>query len=267
MTTPIFCSEVSEAQDEPLGTASHGKYFAFYEKPIAEWPHKLNKDQLPDSVLAWINRQTEHQAFRLHYFCDESSRKLTTQPRIILITATETFIVQQHDSGFSALPSDNSEMYFVCTHGKRDQCCAKRGNQVYQALLAQGRQAFMCTHTGGDRFAANVISFPNGHFFGRLIGELLEGFPFTENHEKRVQHFRGCVWQTPLEQMIERTLYQHGYRDINFSYTEHDNELDVTVTHATGTNKLKMQQFRQDTKPILGGCKDCERKVELTLQL
>lgn len=55
----------------------------------------------------------------------------------------------------------------VCTHGLKDVCCAIRGRPVAAALAEEWPEAvWECTHTGGDRFAANVVLLPDGAIYG-----------------------------------------------------------------------------------------------------
>ncbi|MGC1207984.1 MAG: sucrase ferredoxin, partial [Ornithinimicrobium sp.] len=61
------------------------------------------------------------------------------------------------------------ELLLVCTHGRHDVCCAVRGRPVAAALAAEWPEAtWECSHTGGDRFAANVIALPDGACYGGL---------------------------------------------------------------------------------------------------
>lgn len=58
-------------------------------------------------------------------------------------------------------------LVLVCTHGKRDVCCARRGRPLAVALdpLLPGR-VFETDHLGGDRFAPNVLTLPWGTYHG-----------------------------------------------------------------------------------------------------
>ncbi len=57
----------------------------------------------------------------------------------------------------------------VCTHGRREVCCAKFGRPVARALAERfGPLTWETTHVGGDRFAANLVLLPSGGYFGRL---------------------------------------------------------------------------------------------------
>jgi hypothetical protein len=60
-------------------------------------------------------------------------------------------------------------LFLVCTHGKHDACCARHGAPLYRALAGfSGGAVWEATHVGGDRFAGNLVCFPDGLYFGRL---------------------------------------------------------------------------------------------------
>jgi hypothetical protein len=63
-------------------------------------------------------------------------------------------------------------VFIVCTHGKRDRCCAKYGRPLYDGLKGKidPDWVWQSTHVGGDRFAGNVVVLPEGLYFGR-VGE------------------------------------------------------------------------------------------------
>ncbi len=55
----------------------------------------------------------------------------------------------------------------VCTHGRRDACCAQWGRPLVAALAEIGGEAVWETsHTGGHRFAPSILSFPSGAVHG-----------------------------------------------------------------------------------------------------
>lgn len=65
--------------------------------------------------------------------------------------------------------------FLVCTHGRHDACCSIRGNQVSRVACAlPGVDAWESSHIGGDRFAANVICFPHGIYYGRVAPDEVE---------------------------------------------------------------------------------------------
>lgn len=57
----------------------------------------------------------------------------------------------------------------VCTHGKRDRCCAKFGVALAQGLASEpGLAVLQASHLGGHRFAAVVVTLPDGMTYGHL---------------------------------------------------------------------------------------------------
>lgn len=86
-------------------------------------------------------------------------------------------------------------LFVVCTHGKRDRCCAKHGRPLYDALRRAGRNdwVWQSTHVGGDRFAGNVVVLPQGLYYGRvtpadvdsLVGEHADGNVLLERYRGR----------------------------------------------------------------------------------
>lgn len=88
---------------------------------------------------------------------------------------------------------DRRPLYLVCTNGRRDPCCAERGRQVAATLAgALGDRVWECTHIGGDRFAANIVCFPDGIYFGRASPE--SALDIARGYEEGLidlDHYRG----------------------------------------------------------------------------
>lgn len=67
---------------------------------------------------------------------------------------------------------------FVCTHGTVDACCARFGFPLYRDLhriaAEEGDRVrvWRSTHFGGHRFAATLIDFPEGRFWGFMTPDL-----------------------------------------------------------------------------------------------
>jgi hypothetical protein len=61
-------------------------------------------------------------------------------------------------------------LLLVCTHGKRDRCCARYGQLLCAALHRRAPDGWVwqASHVGGDRFAGNLVCLPEGLYFGRL---------------------------------------------------------------------------------------------------
>lgn len=60
-------------------------------------------------------------------------------------------------------------MLLVCTHGRRDRCCAVDGRALARAVVQAGEpDVWECTHLGGHRFAPTALVLPSGYVYGRL---------------------------------------------------------------------------------------------------
>ena len=75
---------------------------------------------------------------------------------------------------FDDLPDPTTEpLFLVCTHARKDVCCAIDGRVVAAVLddVLPGA-VWETTHLGGDRFAGNVAILPEGSMYGRLDGDV-----------------------------------------------------------------------------------------------
>lgn len=85
-------------------------------------------------------------------------------------------------------------LFVVCTHGRRDPCCAERGRPLAEAAALAGREAvWESTHVGGDRFAGNLVAFPHGLYFGRVEPEEVAGLmrAYREGTIAPLHRYRG----------------------------------------------------------------------------
>ena len=103
----------------------------------------------------------------------------------------------------------NHPLLVVCTHGKRDRCCAKNGRPLYDALRHETESSWVwqSTHVGGDRFAGNVVMLPQGLYYGRVepgdVQELLEAHA---SGRIDMEHYRGRAAHTFPEQAAEHAI-------------------------------------------------------------
>lgn len=71
-------------------------------------------------------------------------------------------------SGPGAYRRVTEPVLLVCTHGKRDQCCAIKGRPLAASLDAEFPHVWESSHTKGHRFAPSMILLPWGYSYGRL---------------------------------------------------------------------------------------------------
>jgi hypothetical protein len=112
------------------------------------------------------------------------------------------------DGGTPGVPVEHP-IFVVCTHGKRDRCCAKYGRPLYDVLKTKIDPAWVwqSTHVGGDRFAGNVVVLPEGLYFGRVgdsdLDPLLDDYFDGRIHLER---YRGRSAYTFAVQAAEHAL-------------------------------------------------------------
>ncbi|MDQ3134868.1 MAG: hypothetical protein M3Q76_08700 [Acidobacteriota bacterium] len=193
MSRPFFyCSDLSrDAAEQSFGTASVGEVWLLVEYREAWGVHALEDSALSTQVKGHLNK-----------FCKTVPRArilFIKQERVRLEEPLSCFVVRCRERAPSIVKlqlSDYDELlkfdlgalatgeslggkirideplFLVCTHGKRDKCCAKFGYALYKSLRdkAAGDDArvWQSSHVGGDRFAANLICFPHGLFYAHV---------------------------------------------------------------------------------------------------
>jgi hypothetical protein len=224
------CADRSAARGEPLhGTASRYRSWLLIEQP-GPWGHDaLVQSDLPTDVgtrlRAWGRRlgvrvllikqrgrgRPRARACFVGYTGARERRIRTFQvedPGELLDLDLRALVRRRFD-GFGE-PVEGP-LLLVCTHGKHDPCCARRGAPTYRAL-ADLPNAWECTHIGGDRFAANVVCFPHGLYFGRVQPEDAVAVARAYGQGRIVlEHYRGRSAFSPPVQAAEQTIRaRHG---------------------------------------------------------
>jgi hypothetical protein len=99
-------------------------------------------------------------------------------------------------------------LFLVCTHGRRDKCCARHGLPVYERLAQHvGAAVWQSSHMGGHRFAANMICLPHGIIYGRLTPDRAESIIDAYRAGRLVsEHYRGRACYPKVAQAAEYFL-------------------------------------------------------------
>lgn len=66
---------------------------------------------------------------------------------------------------------DHEPLFLICTHAKRDVCCALKGRPVAIDLVekyGQTSRVWEVSHLGGHRLAPTAVILPHGYLHGRL---------------------------------------------------------------------------------------------------
>ena len=93
---------------------------------------------------------------------------------------------------------------FVCTHGKRDVCCATsgRGYALARQAAAPDARVRECSHLGGHRFAPTCLFLPSGRLYGRLDAA---GF-YPAGSEPSAEFLRGASYLSPAAQAADQAV-------------------------------------------------------------
>ena len=227
-----FCSAVSRAHGEPLAaTASRVDHWL-----LIEYRGAWRRDALGDSLLS--PRLKEHLREQLHLlrpsrllFVRRPDRRAESGRRVFVASSrpgAERLLaleVEHQDDldgvdlagaaqGGSAVGAPvRHPLLVVCTHGKRDRCCARHGRPLYDALRAAAptTEVWQSTHVGGDRFAGNVVALPHGAYYGRVDPDDVDGLVAAIDADRvDLDRYRGrSAYPFPV-QAAERAVREAG---------------------------------------------------------
>ena len=106
--------------------------------------------------------------------------------------------------------------WLVCTHARRDRCCATRGRPIADTLAAlHPEETWETSHLGGHRFAGTMLVLPHGLVYGNLdVAAATEVVTAHLAGRVTTAHLRGRARHRPLAQVAEiatrRLLGQEG---------------------------------------------------------
>jgi len=109
-------------------------------------------------------------------------------------------------------------LFLVCTHGRRDVCCAERGRPLAGALATVVPGAtWESSHVGGDRFAGNLVAFPHGLYLGRVrADEAAEVARSYGNGRVSLRHLRGrSCYPMPVQAAEHALRTREGFDGVD----------------------------------------------------
>jgi hypothetical protein len=137
-------------------------------------------------------------------------------------------------------------LVLVCTHRRRDACCARRGVPVFNALREHVPAGLLwrSSHHGGHRFAANVLALPHGVQLGRVEpGEAGSVAAALAAGRIPLAHYRGRSLHPPHVQAADAELRRVTGLDAvaDVSLLEHDGPL-VRLRTPTGVAEVEVEE-------------------------
>jgi hypothetical protein len=219
-----LCSHVSRANSESLAaTASRIDHWLLVEYR-ALWPRQpLSAYGLADDLKAHLREQLGCAAPARLLFVKRPERRRAASIRVYHGSSREgeTRFFQRDLDGYEQLlelelghPGARDEplahpLFVICTHGKRDRCCAVYGRPLYDAARDELEDdwVWQASHVGGDRFAGNLLAFPHGLYFGRVEpNDVLSLLAAYRAGRVPLERYRGRCAYTFAEQAAERAL-------------------------------------------------------------
>lgn len=236
------CSAISSDSGEPMeGTAPERVELTFFLPHDGPWPHdpldaegiggnggaidtllrrygaRLQLIRRPGELLeeALVSR-TRRDRCDVHAF---------PAPSLDDLSAIEAMLKEPERGRKLTQP-----LHFVCTHGRRDICCARHGMPVYQRLAElAGDRVYQTSHLGGHRFAPLLLTLPRGISYGRVQEDEAEALEEASQRGAifSLERLRGVYPYTGEEQIALRRALAAGADFKDFKLSREDELITV----------------------------------------
>ena len=164
-----------------------------------------------------------------------------------------------------ARPLDRAGLILICTHGKRDVCCAQMARPVVTDLAARWPDRVWDTsHLGGHRFAPTALMLPECVQYGRLDAAIAAGV--VERHlcgEVDPAYLRGMTYLAPPAQAALAAVLRHtGPRFVatELTVTEDGKGWAVAVTGHVG-GAVRMHRVEVHTELGAPAIQSCSAEI------
>jgi hypothetical protein len=265
VTTP--CSVLGERLGEDLAaSAPSARRFLLLEQN-GPWTGRnaVTHSDLDEGVARALLARADEAGLKVHLI-RRSSRRSALERRSCFLVDVERRWVERHEIRDPAEVLDldlrvggerwEEPLYLVCTHGRRDPCCARRGRPLARALRAfRPDQTWEIGHIGGHRFAATFMAFPHGLVFGRVpAARGPEIVAALERGEIVLEHLRGRAggpWAVQAADVLVRR--ELGLRGLDALVVEDVDGEVVTLRTRDGTLRATVARRDDEPRPISCG--------------
>lgn len=288
----IRCSDIAP---EPLpGSAKQASIYVIFE-----WPHAWSKDVLDGGTFgpeltAKLKAHLDEAGATLQLIRHPTreGRNIEDHHLYVVFAEQATIEVLHVDGPEAILDLDLSAplrcggvqrtrpLALVCTHAKRDACCAIKGRPIVTELekrypfSERGDVVWETSHTKGHRFAPSTLLMPWGYSFGRMN---LEATISMVEAAHRGQFFvpgnRGRGTLAPYAQVAEiavaRQLTQSGasvaygqLRIVDEDVVEDAGVATVTVEDTAEGAERQRYQVMLSVRTVAGIIPSCGKEPE-----
>jgi hypothetical protein len=275
---------MARATGEPLyGSAPTAQAWILLEQPGPWGPDALNESDLDGKVAAELARRAErfscrillirrrsgrYDPYGLSCYLASSAPGAAWMERVQVRSASEVLdceleaLAQPEPPGIG---TPESEIYLVCTHGRRDPCCAELGRGLLNGLAATDAPVWESSHQGGHRFAANLACFPHGLFYGRVGPS--DGPEIIASYRREEIYLHCYRGRSPYDSLVQAADYfvrsETGVLDVDAFRLErvvHDNgRASVTFRDGSRRHSVNLRLFVGDPRP-----ESCNKPDKLT---
>lgn len=286
-----YCTDIAWQRGVPLiGTATRGDIWFLIEYP-GRWEAKaFEQSKIPAAVksqLMAISQQV--QQVRILLIRQPQSQQRAGIKFFVAQTGPLTPRLYGYDlkdyqeiSGLDLVPLAAGEagdsahlredpIFLVCTNGRRDQCCAVYGPEVYHAIAKEeGDAVWQSSHIGGHNQAPITLFFPHGVNYGHTTpSEARRLVRVYRKNEVVLHHYRGRVgYETHIQAAEHFWREQTGILGLPGMQVDSDvetglNRWAVTISAMDGsrTTCIHLSRRESDYKiPIT-----CSGKKESTI--
>jgi hypothetical protein len=289
MNNRFYCSAYSLQVDEALfATASYNRIYFLLEYQDVWGEKALHDSLLPEPVRSYlISTQNEIPASKILLIKQHDQNPLVGITFYIAIVDDEfprlyEFVLDSYQqilhidvTGIFADPDrfqaqlTSKKLYLVCTHGRRDACCAKFGLPVIQSLEHQTQNnldefVWESSHVGGHRFAANVLLLPEGLLYGRLIpGDVTKLVRARKSRKVLLQNLRGNSGYPEIVQAADYYLRQQtrlmsmdSFKLIDVKLENENQRWQVSFTENNkDIRHVMVLSIKESGEKVFTGCK------------
>jgi hypothetical protein len=283
------CSQISLDLGEQLfGTAPVVTTWFLLEYN-GRWESKAFEDSaLPENVKEWLAQQAAA-------IPDSRIQMIRQQPRLApeglafyIVLSREAnptiyrFMLNSYEDlltlDIAAITTEDpayqdhrqtEQVFLVCTHGRRDRCCAQYGIAVYDLLVPQvGANVWQSSHVVGHRFAANIVCLPYGIYYGRMRPDLVPAvLEACEAGKLYPLAYRGRSCYSEVVQAAEYFLRTetgitglNAFRLSQIQESASDQWMVRFAATSGGENYTVHLASFESSFQILSSCRDTERK-------
>ncbi|MCI4671202.1 MAG: hypothetical protein MRZ79_23890 [Bacteroidia bacterium] len=289
MEEPFYCAQNSKDMGNPLiGTVKPFSYLFLLEYPGTFEAKAVGQSSLPSEVKDHISVglksiSSQMGSARLLLIKNQASQQESEKSLFVFHNDPQNPVVRRYTleryEQLLRAPLKNlidpkggdpveKPMYLVCTNGLRDKCCSKFGfplyRKLYQSLDNPEKYVWESSHVGGHRFAGNIVTLPNGCFYGFVeeedIDELVSK---TENNEMLASRLRGRSSIPNVAQAVELFLRenQNDWKLSSFEWEGiHDLGDALLITKARFKGVPYWVRLKKEKIMVGGSCDSPESK-------